>query len=225
MFSVSWIVVISLLLFSFLAMIFSAKFFAKPVDDLKVSFMRMFPFEMAKNSENYGKFFSFFAYLFSGLCFSPIIIIVEQHTKLSSLNPLSIFAACILGLAGLCFVFLIIFDVTHVKAHLTIFGIFASLVLLGGLLVMVRGLISYDLFLRHGSHELILLISSILVGIVILFVILIVSNPKLKLWAKLDQVDGQYVRPKKFPLAYSEWGLLLSLALVEILYFVQLLVK
>ena len=225
MFTISWIVTISLLLLSFFGIVFSAKFFAKPVDNQKVSFMRMFPFEMAKNNENYGKIYSFFAYLFSGLCFSPIIIIVEEHTRLANLNPLSIFVSCLLGLAGLCFVFLIVFDVTHVKPHLTIFGIFASLVLLSGLLVMVRGFISYELFLKHGSQELLLLISFILVGIVILFVVFLGSNPKLRLWAKLDEVDGEYVRPKKFPLAYSEWGLLLSLALIEVLYFIQLLVK
>ena len=223
--SVTWIVSVSILLVSFFGVIFTAKFLAKPVDQYKVSFLRMFPFEMAKTAENNGKFYSFSTYLFSGLCFTPILVLVEGTSKLANLNPLSIFIACLLGLAGLCFVFLNIFDVTHVKPHLTIFGIFAALTLLTSILVSVRGFVAYDLFMKHGSTELILLITGVLSGVVALFALVIMANPKLKLWAKLDQVDGEYVRPKRFPLAYSEWGLLLALFLTEILYFIQLLVK
>ena len=225
MFTVSWIVSISLLLLSFFSLVFTTKFFSKPVDEHKVSFMRMFPFEMARTAENYGKFYSFSAYLFSGLCFTPIIIIVEETTKLSDLNPLSILIACILGLAGLCFVFLNIFDVTHVKPHLTIFGIFASLTLLGGILVSVRGFVCYDLFLKHGITEYTFLITAGINGVVVVFILILMFNPKLRIWAKLDEVDGKYVRPRRFPLAYSEWGLLLSLFLIEITYFIQLLIK
>jgi hypothetical protein len=50
-------------------------------------------------------------------------------------------------------------------------------------------------------------------------------NPKLKTWLKLDQIDGEYVRPKRFVLAYSEWAILLALFLTEMTYFLQLLVK
>ena len=223
--SVTWIISVSILLVSFLGVVFTAMFLAKPVDQYKVSFMRMFPFEMAKTAENNGKFYSFSTYLFSGLCFSPILVIVEGTSKLANLNPLSIFIACVLGLGGLCFVFLNIFDVTHVKPHLTLFGVFASLTLLSSILVSIRGIVAYDIFMRHGSQELLLLISGILSGVVALFAVLIMGNPKLRLWAKLDQIDGEYFRPKRFPLAYSEWGLLLVLFLTEVLYFTQLLIK
>ena len=84
MFTVSWIVSVSILLVSFLAIVFTAKFLAKPVDKYNVSFMRMFPFEMLKTAENNVKFYSFSTYLFSGLCFTPILIIVQETTKLSS---------------------------------------------------------------------------------------------------------------------------------------------
>ena len=225
MFSVSWIVSVSLLLLSFFGIVFTAKIFAKPVDQYKVSFLRMFPFEMIKTAENNGKFYSFSTYLFAGMCFTPIIVIIEGTSKLANLNPLSIFIACLLGLAGLCFIFLNIFDVTHVKPHLSLFGIFASLALLTSILVSVRGIFAYNLFLKHGSKELILLFTGILSGVVAILCLAIMANPKLRLWAKLDQVDGEYVRPKRFPLAYSEWGLLLALFLTEVLYFIQLLVK
>ena len=225
MFTVSWIVSVSILLVSFLAIVFTAKFLAKPVDKYNVSFMRMFPFEMARTAENNVKFYIFFTYLFAGMCFSPIVVIVETTSKLSNLNPLSIFIVCLLGLAGLCFVFLNIFDVTHVKPHLTIFAIFALLTLLSGALVATRGFVAFDTFKKHGSTELLLVISASLSAFVSFLSLFIIMNPKLKSWARLDQIDGEYVRPKRFTLAYSEWAILLALFLIEIIYFVQLLVR
>ena len=225
MFSVSWIISVSLLMLSFFGIVFTAKFFAKPVDNYKVSFFRMFPFEMSKTAEENGRFYNFSTYLFSGMCFTPIIVIVEKESKLVNLNPLSIFIACLLGLAALCFVFANVFDVTHTKPHLTIFGLFTLLTLLGGILVTTRGIIAFDLFKKHGTQENIFLFTSILSAVVVCFVLCIIANPKLRFWAKLDEVDGEYFRPKRFPLAYSEWGILLALFLTEILYFIQLLIR
>lgn len=223
--SIAWIVSVSILLISFLGIVFTAKFLAKPVDKNNVSFMRMFPFEMARTAENNGKFYSFSSYLFAGMCFSPIIVLIETTTKLANLYPVSILLSCILGLAGLCFVFLNIFDVTHVKPHLTLFGIFASLTLLSSALVTTRGFVAFNTYRTHGTVELLFIISASLSALVTLFELFIIMNPKLKSWARLDQVDGEYVRPKRFTLAYSEWAILLSLFLTEMIYFLQLLVK
>ena len=225
MFTIGWIISVSILLFSFFGIVFTSLFFAKPVDDYKVSFMRMFPFEISKTAESNGKFYRFATYLFSGMCFTPIIVIVEENSRLSELNPLSIFISCLLGLAALCFIFLNVFDVTHVKPHLSIFGVFALLAFLSSALVTMRAFIGFDIFRRHGFDQYLLLVSGILTGIVALSILAVLFNPKLRFWAKLDEVDGNYVRPKRFPLAYSEWALLLALFLTTLLYFVQLLVR
>ena len=225
MFTVSWIVSVSILLVSFFGIVFTAKFLAKPVDKYNVSFMRMFPFEIVRTAENNAKFYSFSTYLFAGMCFSPIVVIVEMSSKLINLNPLSVFIACLLGLAGLCFVFLNIFDVTHVKPHLITFAIFALLTLLGSVLVTTRGFVAFDLFKKHGTNEWLFIVSAALSALVSVLVLLLIVNPKLRSWARLDQVDGEYVRPKRFPLAYSEWAVLLALFLTEVIYFIQLLVK
>lgn len=223
MFTVSWIVSVAILVISFLGIVFSAKFFTKPVDEYKFSFMRIFPFEVVKNAENYGKFYSFSMYLFAGMCFSPLIIIVSQKSDLSALNPMSILLACLLGLAGLCFVFLNIFDVTHVKPHLSLFVVFAGLVILTGALLFVRGLTAYKTFADHGHNEVLFIVTEILAGLSVIYSLLIVVNPKLMSWARLDNVDGTYKRPKRFVLAYSEWALLLALFFNELIFFVQLL--
>ena len=226
MFTVAWIISILLLIVSFLGVVLTAKLLSKPIDEYKFSFMRIFPFEVINASGNYSKYYSFSTYLFSGMCFSPIILVISEQASLKSLNPISILIACVLGLAGLCFIFLNIFDVTHTKPHLTLFGVFALLTLLGGILVSVRGFIAYDVFIKHGHTEYIFLVSAVLSELLgAVPALCIMFNPKLKTWAYLEKVDDQYVRPKRFPLAYSEWGLLLSLFLIEISYFIQLLVK
>ena len=225
MFTASWIISISILVGSFFGIVITALLFTKPIDEYKFSFLRIFPFEIVRNSENNGKFYSFFTFLFSGLSFTPIILIVEGSGKLSNLNPLSIFIACVIGLASVCFVFLNIFDVTHTKAHLVLFAIFALLTLLSGVLVVVRGFTAFDLLKKHGSTEYFLIICSAACVLATLPVLAFIINPKLKDWPRLDQVNGEYVRPKRFVLAYSEWGIFLSLFLIELCYFVQLLVK
>lgn len=225
MFTIPWILSVVLLLISFLGIVLSAKLFSKPLDEYKFSFMRVFPFEVVNLSERNSKFYTFSAYLFSGICFTPIILVLSEQTSLKSLNPMSIMIACILGLAGLCFVFLNVFDATHVRAHLSLFTVFAFLTLLSSALLFARGLIAYSIFNEHGRQEFIFFVCEILAGLSFVFILLIIFNPKLKSWAVLEEKDGGYVRPKRFVLAYSEWALLLSLFVNELIYFVQLLVK
>ena len=105
MVSVTWIVLFSILAVSILGIIFTAVIFTKPVDDQKVSFMRIFPFEVVRTAEKEGKYYSLSTYLFAGMCFSPLISIIGEETKLRDLNPLTILIVCVLGLAALCFIF------------------------------------------------------------------------------------------------------------------------
>ena len=225
MFTISWIISVTLLLISFTGVVLSAKLLSKPIDEYKFSFMRIFPFEVINASGDNSRYYTFSTYLFSGICFTPIVLVISEQVSLKSLNPMSILLACVLGLAGLCFVFLNIFDATHVKAHLSLFTVFAFLILLSSTLVFSRGLIAYNIFKEHGKQEFIFLVTEILAALTFVFSLLIILNPKLKTWAVLEKKDGQYVRPKRFVLAYSEWALLLALFVNEVLYFIQLLVK
>ncbi len=223
MFSVTWIITVVLYLLSFLGIVVSALMFAKPVDELKFSFMRNFPFEVGRTAENNAKIYSFFIYLFAGLCFSPLIIIMGGKSDLAALKPMSILTTCCLGLAGLCFIFLNIFDVTHTKPHISLFTVFSALVILSGGLVFARGLTSYKVYSDHGHKEIVFLVTEILAAVSVVITLLLLLNPKLKTWPKLDNVDGTYKRPKRFVLAYSEWGLLTILFFNELVFFVQLL--
>ena len=225
MFTIPWILSLTLLLIGFIGIVLSAKLLSKPIDEYKFSFTRIFPFEVINASGENSRFYSFSTYLFSGMCFSPILLVISEQTSLKTLNPMSILLACVLGFAGLCFIFLNIFDATHVKAHLSLFTVFAFLILLSATLIFSRGLIAYNIFKEHGKQEYIFLISEILSAITFILVLLLIFNPKLKTWAVLEERDGQYYRPKRFVLAYSEWALLLVLFINGLIYFLQLLVK
>ena len=224
MVSITWIISFSLFLLSFFGIVSTAIVFSKPIDEYKFSFLRIFPFEIIRTSEKNAKFYTFSTYLFSGMCFSPLILI-NKTSRLSYINPLTILIVCLFGLAGICFLFLNVFDVTHVKPHISLFTVLSFLTLLSGSLVTARSFTAYSIFLKHGSKEFLFLLCGILSGIISLFSLCLIVNPKLKFWAKLDKVDDKYVRPKKFPLAYSEWGMLLSLFLLESVFFVELLIK
>ena len=223
-----WILSIVFVSVIFIGIFILAKFFTKPIDEENNSLLRIFPFEAKKNSIFQGNLYLIFIYLFSILCFSPIILITDGLGSLENLKTLSLIISVILGLNGIVFVFINIFDVTHVKAHLYLFTLFSFLSMLEAALIFVRSCVGYKLFLEHGNQNIGLLISMILSGILFLLVVIICVNPKLKSWAKLEEIPGEnvtYKRPKKFVLAYSEWALFLSLFISEILYLFQLLAK
>lgn len=223
-----WILSISLIGISFVGIIVLAKFLSKPIDDENISLLRTFPFEAKNNSIFKGNIYLIFIYIFSILCFSPLFLITDGLGSLENLKALSLIIAGILGLNGIIFVFVNIFDVTHVKVHLYLFTLFAFLSMLEIALIFARAFVAYKVFIEHGNQSPVLLINMIFSGILFLLVAIICLNPKLKSWAKLEEIPGDklsYKRPKKFVLAYSEWALFISLFLSEILYFFQLLIK
>ena len=223
-----WILSVILITLTFLSIIFVAAFTTSKIDEEKFSFLRVFPFETRKKSVRNGKPYLWLIYTFSILCFLPLIYIATTKTSLVSLNSLSILIGVLLGLDAIIFVFVNIYDVTHVKAHLNLFICFAFVSLLCSALIFARSCVAYKTFMKYNRESPLLFVSEICSGIMTISVMIICLNPKLKTWAKLDTLEGEnviYKRPKKFVLAYSEWALFLSIFINEILYFVQLLAK
>lgn len=226
--SLTWIISIIVLTIIFVSVLITSAFFTKPIDEEKNSFMRIFPFEILKHSANNGAVYRILIYIFSVLCFLPLLIVTEGTGSLSNLDSMSIIICVILGLDGIVFLFINIFDVTHVKAHLILFTLYSALTMLSGALILARACVAYKAFIKYGNGTTLVLICGILTSIVLAFSLFISLNPKLKEWARLEEIPGEkvtYRRPKKFVLAYSEWALFLCLYLFEILYFVQLLAK
>lgn len=225
-FSPTWILSVSLLLVGFLGIVLSAVLFSKPIDDDKFSFMRNFPFEAQKHSSN-GRFFELSTYLFSIMCFSPLFVYQDVSFEISFLNETSIFISCAMGLAAVAFIFLVIFDATHTKTHIYLFGLFVLLTFFSSVLIFVRGVVGYSNYLNFGKKEPIFIVCEVLSALITIFILLVAFNPKLSNWAKLEKSakdSNEYVRPKKFALAYSEWAILLALMLNELTFFIELLI-
>lgn len=223
-----WIFSISIFLIVFFSIVLIAKFLTKPIDSMNFSFLRIFPFEVLNNSEKGSFIYRTLLFLFVPLCLSPIFLLINSKGLLENFNNLSILISSIYGLASICFVFINIFDVTHVKAHLILFEIFACLVLLANALTCTKGLVEYKAFLDHSQTMPILLIGGVFAGVFSILSLLVILNPRLASWARLEQIEGkenEYARPKKFPLAYSEWALFFLLFLGECSFFVELIVK
>lgn len=226
--SLTWIISTIILVIVFACIICVSAFFTKPIDEEKTSLVRIFPFEVLKHSVKNGLIYRVLIYVFSALCFLPAVLVSEGTGSLANLDAISIIICVVLGLDGIIFVFINIFDVTHVKPHLILFTLFSALTMLGGALVLARACVAYKTFIRYGNETTLILICAILTAIVVAFSLVVSINPKLKEWARLEEIPGEnvtYKRPKRFVLAYSEWALFLSLFLLEILYFVQLLAK
>lgn len=224
-FSPVWILSVSLLFVGFLGIILSSVLFSNPVDNDKFSFMRHFPFEARKHSSN-SRYFELSSYLFSIMCFSPLFVFQDVSFEIAFLNNTSILISCVLGLAAVAFIFLTIFDATHSKAHIYLFGTFVLLTFLGSLLIFFRAVIGYSKYLDFGKKETIFIVCEVLSALVTVLILLVAFSPKLSDWAKLDKdpsCEG-YVRPKKFALAYSEWAILLALMLNEVTFFIELLI-
>lgn len=227
-FTPTWIISVAVFIACFLAIIFIAKFLTKSFDNISFSFMRVFPFEVPLHQEKTESIYRTLTYLFGVMSFTPLFSLINNEGNLSNFKGMSILICCLFGLDGICFIFLHIFDVTHVKVHLAIFGLFGCLILLSSALTCVKGLLEYKTLLDHAESMPILLISGVFAGIFALLTICLLLNPKLMVWAKLDKVEGEvesYVRPRKFPLAYTEWGLFLIMFLSECMMFLELLVR
>lgn len=215
-----WFLSISLLVISFLAIVFIAKIFTNSFDGIKFSFMRVFPYEVIENNEKFPLIYKGFLYLFSIICIFPLFALASEKVQFNAFYLASI----MLTFSGVCFVFLNFFDATHTKAHLLLFVLFGCFCLLGNLInasVTLTYLLNERFYETNKSFAILKISISIILA---LLQITIYVNPKLKDWAKLDKNEaGQLSRPKRFPLAYSEWATLLVLFLSVVNLYISIL--
>lgn len=215
-----WFLSVSLLIVAFLGITLIAKFLTSPFDGIVFSFARVFPYEVVENNEKYAVFYKSFLYLFSIMCFFPLFTLTSARVRFDAFHMSSI----ILGFSGVCFVFLNFFDATHTKVHLLLFVLFGCLTLLGNL---ISGFTSATYLIMDRYFEVNRPFTIVKVIISFMLTILqigIFVNPKLLHWAKLEKNEaGQVIRPKKFPLAYSEWASFLILTLSVLTLYISII--
>ena len=215
-----WILSVVIFLLSFLGVILTAKIFTKPFDGIDFSFLRVFPSEVIQNTDKQSIIYKLCLYIFSFICFSPCFVIIGNN-----FSPLFLLVSILFGMSGISFLFLNVFGPSHVKVHLILFVLFACLTFLSCLTACFAILLLKD-NPNADSNYAVVIAKAICVAIVSIFELILMLNPKLKKWAQLDKISGSestYVRPKKFPLAYSEWATFLLLVVGEFIFFLGLI--
>ena len=132
-----WIITFCVYLLCSFAIVFLAKFTAKPVDSYNFSFKRMFPFEVINRNEK-SLPYRILLCVFVAASFAPLFNLFTSYGKIANVEALSIAICCIFGLASICFAFLHYFDATHTMAHLVLFVFFVCLTLLGNALAAIN---------------------------------------------------------------------------------------
>lgn len=216
-----WILSVSLLIVAFLAVVLIAKFLTKPFDKINFSFLRVFPSEVIENTENYSTIYKLCLYLFGLMGFFPIFVLANADCNFGVLY----LASSLLGLAGICFVFLHFFNPSHVKVHLLLFVLFGCLVIAGSFASGFGSLLLIDHYEIFGnSHRISCIIKASISFLFVVIELVLLLNPKLRNWAKLEKTEsGEIVRPRKFPLAYTEWATFLVLILSELSLYATLI--
>ena len=126
------------------------------------------------------------------------------------------------GLVGLLGIINAEISVFYVKQHILISTIFMAGNFLLSALVGVNSYLYYQMgqTTKASGGSIMSIVFAVLAALVAVASLIIMFNPKLKDWAKLVRIsenDNSFVRPKYFPLAFSEW-------LFNLIHFLSLLI-
>lgn len=224
--NVLWIIFLILYVMSFVALIIFR--FLLSGDNIEYSYKRNFPCEIITSGSKMVPTYKIFLFIFAGLSFAPLFCILPKIGEFGSIGWLAILISILYGFCGVFIAAIHIFEAKFIKVHSIIATIFFSLTMLSSALSAVFSLLVFQVNNRFnlGSAS-----SMIYMGLFIaitLFTLIIVINPKLKEWTKLEKVklpDGSlgYDRPKVFILALSEWVVILAAVVSELLFFLSLI--
>ena len=183
--------------------------------NVKYNPLNMFPYELnfeASFKENLIGNIFLFATSLTGIVFHVLIIKSATSGFIIILAITGILASVLLSIVPL-------FPLTFLKTHLIVDVVLFISILLSIVSSALCALRYYQVWLDSENNPSLFLTIFYFVfgGIYLLFLF----NPKIALWAKLEQVvnsDGTsyYQRPKFFPLAYTEW-------VTYIFYFISLI--
>lgn len=179
----------------------------KKENKTKFNFKNMFPFELYLSKRN-NVVYLILLIVYSSIsftCFIPLIYLCLTYESGNTFMWLIVVIDLLFVIAQTAFIALNIVSASYVKPHAILSTCFFSFSLLTTAILSVA---LYDLYqLTLANYYIVLMVVGIIVA---LCDAVIIINPKLKYWAKLEKVineDGSisYVRPKHFVLAISQW--------------------
>jgi len=222
-----WIVLLAIYVGLFIALAIFSLLRLKVVEEENRSFMRLFPCELLKESIPNTNIYRVLLYIFSGLCFAPVFVVLPLLDEFGGLGALAMIVSFLWGLEGIVMVSIFLFNIRYTNTHAKLStGFMAGSFLTNGLTTLYA-ILTYTTWNKFDKGSPLALAMSILAGLLAIATIVITLNPKLKNWAQLEKKqNGEeviYTRPKIFPLAFSEWLIILINFIGEITFFLSLI--
>ena len=218
--SISFFGLVSLTLVSFI--LFSL------IKKSDLSIFRNFPYEFANKGNQELAIYRPFLYVLCIAAFTPLFFITPLSAEFGDFAFLTIFVTCVFGLATIANMLLFFFDARYTKTHMVLVTVSMCLSLLSNGLTTLLGVLLFKNYHDRGVTYLPSLIIAILAFVFVLAVLVLIFNPKLTKWAKLEtnkDSNGEVTvsRGKIFILAFSEWLTIFLTTLGELLFFLVLI--
>jgi hypothetical protein len=196
--------VVGFVLFLGLTLLFG--FFGKKKKKEPYDLLSYFPYELYEDSRG---FYFAFARLFEGLFLllglaSAGLEIASFVNYDSSVFYFVVWIGATSGLSAVGELALTLIPVGHPKAHTALYVLYSTAV------TIRSGMVGFFLLSLGKDTNVGSLVCSIVLFAIAALVMLLLANPKMSSWAKMEAVatpegEIQYRRPRPFVLAFSEW--------------------
>lgn len=216
-----WGLVFGGIIISFLLMI-TFGYISKRKQDKTASFFSHFPYEIIHNDAA-----NIFMYIYMIISFTPLIVIIPLFGEFGDLAIFNVLLASLFGLAGLVSGAIIKISAKYLSPHVRLATILMAGAFLLSALTTLHLFLDFSMMSKFPGNGYVYFALGIFSGLLSLFMLIVMFNPKLKNWARLEEhIDGEnkiFDRPKRFPLAYSEWASILVIFISSILFMLSLI--
>ena len=226
-FNLVWIFFLVAFVGVFVALVVLSILRMKHIDEENRSFMRLFPCELIKDTIPGANIYRILIYIFSGLCFAPVFVVMPLLDEFGGLGALAMIISFLYGIEGIVMVSIFLFNIRYTNTHTKLStGFMAGSFLVNGLTTLYA-ILTFTTWNKFDKGSPLALAMAIIAGLLAIGTLVITLNPKLKNWAQLIKVENgeevTYKRPKIFPLAFSEWLIILINFVGEVVFFISLI--
>ena len=226
-FNLVWIFLLVFFVASFVVVAVLSILRLHQVEEENRSFLRVFPCELIKEKIPNANIYRIFIYIFSGLCFAPVFVVLPLLDEFGGLGALAMILSFLYGIEGIIMVSIFLFNIRYTNTHTKLSTAFMAGSFLVNALTTLYGVLTYTTWNKFDKGSPLALAMAILAGLLTIGTLLIMFNPKLKNWAQLVKVENGeeviYSRPKIFPLAFSEWLIIVVNFVGEIAFFLEII--
>ena len=195
------------------------------VNQKKLSYFNIFPYEILENADHKLSLpYRIILAIYCGFGVAPLILVFTSFSSWGNLIYLAIIIAILIFISALCYLGLVFLPAKFIRQHTLLASLYFIFNILISALLGLLGFLLYFSFNTSIAHLIFACLSVILAVISLIFIF----NPKLKNWANLSKETNEkgevsIVRPKYFPLAYTEWLFYLISALNVVMAFLTFL--